>query len=199
MAARTHALASTDEAARQVNLLAADTGAQRLDNQQPRRLIGLGREGSWTFQTYGSAALGEGAGRVYAAHTGVGYFICENLSLNVELITGRIDLKEGTHKSASVYGSDLLLRWYFDKSRDWTAYLEVGAGMHKSSHPFPAVGSHFNFRPQWGIGFTYSMSPDVKLLGGVRWLHISNANKDGSLRNPGFDGVMPYLGMMVPF
>ena len=199
VAACPHAWASTDEAIRQANLLIPASGLEKTDATPPPTLIDFSQEGSWTFQSYGSAALGEGSGKVYTAHFGVGYFFRENLSLNLELVGGSINLNEGHHDSAVVYGMDLLMRWHFYNDGVWAAHLEAGAGMHKSSHPFPAEGTHFNFRPQLGIGFTYSMTPNVKLMAGVRWLHISNANKDGSLKNPGFDGYMLYSGFMLAF
>ncbi len=161
--------------------------------------VGFGKAGSWTFQTYGSAALGDRTGNVFTAHVGAGYYMKDDLSINIELLAGEININEGTEGVASVVGVDLLLRYHFRKEGPWTFYLEGGAGLQQSSDPFPTVGTHFNFRPQAGIGFTVELLDRARLMSGVRWLHISNANKDGPLKNPGYDGVMIYSGLMIPF
>ena len=64
---------------------------------------------------------------------------------------------------------------------------------------FPAAGTHFNFRPQFGMGATLRLTPDVYLMGGAKLFHISNAGIGGPEHNPGFDSFMYYLGVMIPF
>ena len=81
--------------------------------------------------------------------------------------------------------------------------MEGGAGIQESSDPFPEgktnIGTHFNFRPQLGMGFTVGLTDQVRLMAGARWLHISNADRDGSVHNPGYDAVLVYSGLMIPF
>ena len=160
---------------------------------------GLGFEGSWSLQVYGSASLGNSEGEIYASHLGGGYYFVDNLSMNLEVVIGEVDIGEGDRGSASVYGLDLLFRWLFYRHDRWTIYLDGGAGIQQSSSPFPAAGTHFNFRPQFGIGFLYRLREEIHFLAGLRWLHISNADKDGQRHNPGYDAGMFYSGIVVSF
>ncbi len=136
---------------------------------------------------------------MFTSHTGGGYFFQDDRSINLELIAGDIEIDESHQESLAVVGLDLLFRWFLKRDGPWSVYAEAGVGLHQSSGPFPTAGSHFNFRPQAGLGFTLDLDAHVKLMSGARWLHISNANKDGSKRNPGFDGGMIYSGIMVRF
>lgn len=144
-------------------------------------------------------SLGDSSGEIFLLHVGGGYHFVDDLSLNLELLGGGIDIEEGSHGSASVFGADLLLRWHFYKNGDWTCYLDGGGGVQQSSETFPVVGTHFNFRPQLGVGVTCRVSEAVRLMGGVRWLHVSNSNRRGELRNPGFDAALIYAGLTMGF
>lgn len=164
---------------------------------------GLFAPGSWTFQAYGSAAIGNSAGEVYTGHVGVGYFFKDNWSINLEAIGGEIDLGQGADGSAAVMGLDLLLRYYFHRVDRWAFYAEGGAGFQQNSDPFPVgrtnAGTHFNFRPQAGMGLTYELTDEVGVMAGARWLHVSNANRKGQDENPGYDAVMFYSGLMIRY
>jgi len=39
---------------------------------------------------------------------------------------------------------------------------------------------------------------DIRLFGGLRWHHLSNANLAGSNENPGRDSIMGYIGLDFP-
>ena len=43
---------------------------------------------SWTFQTYGSATFGDDAGELYLGRAGVGYHAWDDISVNLEVVTG---------------------------------------------------------------------------------------------------------------
>ncbi len=58
-------------------------------------------------------------------------------------------------------------------------------------------GSHFEFTPQGGFGFTYAIKPQMRLVSGVRWHHISNARTNDS--NPRRDSILVYVGVSMPF
>ena len=61
----------------------------------------------------------------------------------------------------------------------------------------PGNGTEFNFTPQAGLGVTYDIGNEVRLIGGVKWHHISNADLDED--NPGRDSIMAYAGVSFPF
>ncbi len=156
-------------------------------------------KGTWTAQFYGSATLGDVDGEVYAGHASVGYYLLDGLSFNVGLVGGQIDSDETFGDDGYIYGAEMLLRWHFYQQPDWSLYLDGGLGFTWSEHPFPANGTHQNFNPQLGLGFTVDLFDPAKVMIGARWHHISNANRSGGDENPGFDGVMVYAGLMMPF
>jgi hypothetical protein len=156
--------------------------------------------GSWIFQTYGSASINDNDGVLYLSHTGAGYFVVDNLSLNLELVAGGIDSKDRREDDGYALGLDLLVRWHFLRDADdWSLFLEGGAGLFRTENPFPAGGTHQNFTPQGGLGGMARLFDNVYLMGGIRWHHISNARRRGINRNPGFDAPMFYVGVMIPF
>lgn len=155
-------------------------------------------EGSWTLQSYVSATTGDSNhGDVYAAHLGVGYFFVDGLSINVDLLGGLVDagLISGDDDGV-VGGFDLLFRWHFVRGGKWSLYMDGGAGFQLADTDWPS-DSHHNFRPQFGMGFTYALTSRLNLMAGARYLHVSNAHTtDG---NDGFDGAMIYAGAMWGF
>jgi lipid A 3-O-deacylase len=159
-------------------------------------------KGTWAFQTYASATVGEDDGALYLGHFGAGYFVLDGLSLNFEVVFGVARAQEQAGERGDVFptaGFDLLARWHVLRGERWSFYLEGGAGVLQSSQSFPAHGTHFNFTPQAGLGFTFNVTDDVQLMLGSRWHHISNANIFSNDRNPGYDGIMFYGGIMIPF
>jgi len=155
--------------------------------------------GSWTFQAYGAAAIGDpDKGEQYDAHLGVGYFFVDHLSINVELLGGFTDGDDASAfaEDGGVGGFDLLFRWHFLERGPWTLYLDGGAGLQVATEDFPS-DSRFNFRPQIGLGATYELRENLLLMGGARYLHISNAGTSDV--NNGLDAALLDLGVMVPF
>ena len=151
-------------------------------------------EGAWTFQTYGSAGFGDSKGEIYTAHAGFGYHFVDDLSINLEAIGGGARPRDDDN--GAVGGFDLLFRWHFYHEGDWSIYMDGGAGFQQASTNFPS-DSHHNFRPQFGLGLTYHIKDNVRLMAGARWLHISNAGTtDG---NDGLDAAQLYAGLMWGF
>jgi len=182
-----------------LNLAMDDPGISLLSVEPEPSVGGFAKAGTWTFQLYGSAAFGDRNGDVFTGHVGVGYHFIDDVSINLEVIVGAIDIRKGDQETATVYGLDLLVRYHFYKHGAFSLYAEGGAGLQQSTEPFPVGGTHFNFRPQAGIGLTLGLSEEVRLIVGARWLHISNADKEGNLMNPGFDAGVIYTGLMIPF
>ena len=102
-----------------------------------------------------------------------------------------------TGKNAEAVNFNLIFQWHFAGGRGWTAFLDGGAGIMYSNHSVPDDGSHFNFTPQAGFGFTFDISDQMRFLAGARWQHISNANTSNN--NPGRDSILSYVGVSVPF
>jgi hypothetical protein len=130
----------------------------------------------------------------WIAGLGVEHFIEEGLSLSVEL-NGLSIRQSGPNAQAA--NINLLFRWHVIMEKNWSAYMDGGAGLLFATEEVPNSGSEFNFTPQAGIGATYDLGGDVRLMAGVRWHHISNANTDSN--NPGRDSALAYIGVSIPF
>jgi len=62
----------------------------------------------------------------------------------------------------------------------------------------PDDGSKFNFTPQIGFGMSFDIgNGGERLLTGVRWHHISNANTFEE--NPALDFLLIYAALSCPF
>ena len=90
----------------------------------------------------------------------------------------------------------MMFRWHFYRIERFSIYLEGGAGFQQATTEFPS-DSHFTFRPQAGMGATLRIDEKIFLMGGARWLHISNAGTSDI--NEPWDGAMVYLGLMFSF
>ena len=157
-------------------------------------------QGRWTLQLYGSGTSSKNTDGLYSGHVGVGYHFRDGISINAEFVGSAIQMQNTKHDAGGDSASgafDLILRWHFLRGDGWSIFGDVGGGVMESMESFPANGSHFNFRPQAGLGATLRITDDCYLMGGVKWLHVSNANLRE--RNPGFDSAMFYMGLMFPF
>lgn len=125
---------------------------------------------------------------------GISHFIFENLSLDAELNAMFFD-----QRGSDAFGGNLnfLFRWHFFAQETWSIYLDGGAGVLFTTRDVPSNGSSFNFTPQAGLGVSFDIGNDMRILTGVRWHHISNASTYRS--NPGRDSVMGYAGLSMPF
>lgn len=124
---------------------------------------------------------------------GLSWFFVDNVSLDVEF-TGLGIKQPGDDAGAG--DVSLLFRWHFLVRERWTLYVEGGAGLLWASQDVPPDGTSFNFTPQVGLGATYDLGNDVRLMVGARWFHISNARLSDN--NPGLDSVMAYVGVSLP-
>lgn len=159
-------------------------------------------QGTWSFQAYGSMTTSNDSDSLYLGHMGVGYFMWDGFSVNLEVVGGVVDgsnENQATGGDFEASGFDVLLRWHLLRGDGWSIYAEGGAGTLYTSKSFPADGTHFNFTPQVGAGVTLRVLGDMRLMGGIRWHHISNAGIYDHGINPGFDGIMTYAGLMIPF
>ncbi len=153
--------------------------------------------GTRKWQTYASLAAGDhGKGEMYALHLGYGYFLRDYLSVNIDLLGAYI--RSGLDDNGVAAGLDVIFRRHFSWVNDdrWTVYLDLGGGIQQQSTNF-AGNRHFNFRVMGGGGGTLRVSDHVRMMGGLRYLHISDAGIEGG--GGGFDGFMFYGGALFPF
>jgi opacity protein-like surface antigen len=159
----------------------------------------FGTKNSWRWQLQAGGALqaDNPDNRFALLGGGVSYFPISDLSLDLEL-NGMYISQEGDDALAG--NLNMLMRWHFhhDRERRWSLYLDGGIGLFQATDDVPAFkGSHFNFTPQLGGGVSWQVAEDVRMMAGLRWHHISNANLFDV--NDGRDSAFVYVGVSVPF
>jgi opacity protein-like surface antigen len=166
-----------------------------LESKIPGTSQGPFAAGKRVVTGYGSAGAGKASHRVYAGHVGLGYYLVDNLALNIEGVGYFVD---HAHNSAGG-GLDLLPRWHYLAQDNWSMYLDGGCGFIYTSDTLSDPGTHFNFTLQGGAGATYNLTDRLAAMFGARWFHISNARIRGKNRNVGLDSPIFYVGVMSPF
>jgi opacity protein-like surface antigen len=159
--------------------------------------IGEFSKGYQKWQTYVSAAgFDKGKGEMYALHLGYGYFFMDDFSINIDVLGSYI--RSGIDDNGVAAGLDVIFRHHPFKGHDnlWSLYLDVGAGLQQQSTNF-AGSRKFNFRLLGGGGATFRVAENVRLMAGMRYLHISDAGIEGG--GGGFDGFQFYAGSTFPF
>ncbi len=159
----------------------------------------FGEKGSTHWGFYGGAAPDieddQDAVDVYIAAAWQHFFV-DRVEVILELAAFYHD-QEGD--DAYSINPNLVLRWHFLEREKWTVFADAGIGILASSDDVPEGGTSFNLTPRAGVGATYALTESLRLVGGVRWHHISNARIEGEEANPDRDGVMIYGGVLVPF
>lgn len=128
------------------------------------------------------------------AGVGYSYFMRDDFAIVIEFNGLYIDQ---FGPDAVGINLNLMLRYHFISLDTWSVYLDGGAGLLFTDNDVPVGVSEFNLTPQLGIGFTCDVGSDNRLMAGLRWYHISNANTDPI--NPGRDHVYFYAGLSLPF
>lgn len=90
----------------------------------------------------------------------------------------------------------MLFRYHAINRDTWTAFADIGVGLLIATDDVPADGTDFNFTPTVGVGATWQLPGSAaRLVGGIRWHHISNARIDDNLLNPSRDDIAVFLGV----
>jgi hypothetical protein len=139
------------------------------------------------------------SGDLYGARMGVGYYLLDALSVHgnaVALYLDAVDQGDVDGDDSVGVGWEFVFRWYVLRGDSWATYFDGGLGVLYSSEPFPAKGTRFNFTESLGLGLAKRVTAKLWLMAGTGWAHISNADISGDGKNPGFDGVKVYLGVL---
>ncbi|MEL6224806.1 MAG: acyloxyacyl hydrolase [Cyanobacteria bacterium J06627_8] len=166
------------------------TPAASDDEVEPPLSFGDAGQNRWYVQGAGATTFENEFGLVGA---GLSHFFANGQSINLEL-NGMAFFQTGD--DAAGVNLTLLHRWHFVRQENWSLYIDGGAGLLGTTDDVPSTGSSFNFTPQAGGGATVRLNDEQRLMVGLRWHHISNANLFSS--NPGRDSVMGYVGVNFP-
>lgn len=169
-----------------------------------------GQETTW-FLTVGAGVAGDSdPGTHYDAFVSWSTFIGKQLEVQLEASGWYFDQDPG---STGGVGFAVNLRWHLlhgayggqsgwgsaDVGNDWTFYIDAGIGVIVSGDDVPPGGTSVNLAPQAGAGFTARLGEtSTRLVGGVRWHHMSNARFNGDSNNPDFNAPMVYIGLEWP-
>jgi hypothetical protein len=154
----------------------------------------FGAKDSWRWQLIGSwMGNFEGADQLEMEWS-ASWFFMQNVSMDFGL-SGDAILQPGLDAGGG--GASLMLRWHFLTRADWSVYGDIGCGMLFTNEPVPSDGGRVNFTPRAGLGGTVAVGGSARLMGGLRWYHISNANTGQD--NPGRDSLQVYGGVSFPF
>ncbi len=170
------------------------------DFQEPALTNQFNKAGSWRWAIYGSAAFDVNEdSENYNLHYSASKFFTDDFNLSFELGGMYCNQDAPDHDTGGINGN-ILLRWHFVNRETWSLYLDAGAGLLYVDDKVPFDGSHLNMTPQAGFGGSVQIDQDrdIRLFGGVRWHHVSNANLAGSEENPGRDSILAYVGLDFP-
>jgi len=155
-------------------------------------------QGSFSLQTYAGymADVTNRSVRNAGATVGIGYYLLENVGLNIEATGCYVD-EPGPNTFGG--GINLLLRHHLMVRPNWSFFIDVGPGFLEAKRDVPPNGTRFNITFRTGPGFTYKLDEHMHLLIGGHFVHQSNARMWGSDRNPSVNGLEGYIGLMFTF
>lgn len=168
------------------------------ENNKPIRPYRYGRRGQkrWFFQTGIGIPYDPAESNTFGlVGAGGTYFFADGHSVNL-VLNGLYFSQVGS--DAAGINLDLIGRWHIVREKKWSFFVDGGAGIIGTTSRVPLVGgSRFNFTPQVGGGLSFQLPKRKRLLMGVRWYHISNA--DLYEPNTGLDSVYGWVGVDVPW
>ena len=155
-------------------------------------------KGTWTvtgYSAYTKNFINDQA-KIVSGTVGVGYYFFDNISLNAEM-SGYHNEQVGP--DANIANFEAVIRQHLWHSGRFSLYIDGGAGLAYASHRTPFYGTYYNYILEFGVGATFQIYENVHLMGGVRYFHLSNADLEGPLHNPGINATQGYLGLMFKF
>lgn len=171
--------------------------------QQPQKEQEAFAKGSWAVELWGSYIDSGGVSSDEvtggSGNVGVGYYLLDRLGLYAEVSGYTLNEHHQGDTEAAGGGFNLLLRWHFLTVDKLTFYVDGAAGLVEFNRDFPSGGTRFNFVERAGVGATFQLLDKMHLMGGVRYMHLSNADIDGSDRNPAFNALEYYAGLVFTF
>ena len=164
-------------------------------------------KGTWTLDLYGTYVHSfHKKDNLASGVVGGSYYFAERHAVRFEAVGYFLNNQEGESGGAAADsddtaagGANIGLRWHFHERGRYTFFVEGIAGLFYGLRNFPQGGTHFNFNEQVGLGATYRLDENCHLVGGLRYMHISNARIRGEDENPRFDGLGAFVGMAFTY
>lgn len=137
---------------------------------------------------------------------GVSWFAADGFSLDLAAEMYKIDASTPEVSPRQAYsatggGGSIGITWHFLEGRlgdrDWSIFADAGVGLLWTGDDVPPGGTRLNFTPRAGIGGTLGLDDRTRLVLGLRWFHISNAQTGSD--NPGIDALQVVGGVSFAF
>lgn len=181
--------------------LAQDAGAAHSPGAPAGAAARYGMPGQWWLGVGGGVGIGQtdGEGAVDGRFTlTTSLFLVENFEFLMDW-----SLWGYTQDGPDTFGASwsflFRLHFPFDEDNRTTVFVDGGVGIMGSLEEVPDHGTNVNFLPTIGVGLSHQLGDGpARIVGGVRWHHISNARIDGEENNPSRDGAMFYLAYTFP-
>jgi hypothetical protein len=151
--------------------------------------------GSFTLNTTAAYArsLDKDEADIGSIELGGNYFIWDNFSLGAEIDAHCISQLGDDAAAFSLVGT---FRHHLWQREAWTIFIDGAFGPSYSLRDTPQGGTHFNFLSRLGLGATYRLDEHMHLMFGARYWHLSNARIEGVERNPNFNAVQVFIGLI---
>jgi hypothetical protein len=131
---------------------------------------------------------------------GIGYYVLDNLAINGEFSGYFVDQDTG---NATAGAASIGLRHHVldlgEAPSNSSLFVDVGAGFFSADDQVPPGGTHSNTTFYVGLGIARPLKENVYLIGGARYFHLSNADREGDDRNPSINAVQGFVGVMFRF
>jgi hypothetical protein len=134
--------------------------------------------------------LADGSAAVFWSFTRRATLLVEFHATRVEQVSSR---------NAFVNGLVPLVRFRMFDVPGGTLYAEVGPGISWSDTRTPPRGTQFNYLVQGTVGIAHRLGSRSHFVTGFRWLHLSNASREGRSRNPDIEALGAYGGLSLAF
>ncbi len=89
-----------------------------------------------------------------------------------------------------------MFRYHLINEDSWSFFADLGIGVQFATDAVPEDAKEFGFTPRIGVGATARLDGATRLVGGVRWHHVSNGHLWGDDDNDPHDGLVGYVGVM---
>ena len=166
-------------------LAAVPTVARAADDCDPR----------WTVESL-ATTLGDVTNRhvvMGGATIGLGYRVIDDTSVLVD-VSG-YGFSEGRTDGVAA-GITVGLRQHLADVGRFGFDVDVSGGILGANRELPYNGTHFNETIEVGPAVTYPFRPGLFLVGGVRYFHLSNADReDAPGRNPSVNAIQGVVGL----
>lgn len=177
-----------------IALLAIHVGNARADEAGatyfPRGAFALTLEGDYAHSFDLSRE------RIESGSVGVGYYFLDNNSISAEFAGFAVQQAGG---DSAISEANFRLRTHFLQAGPFSFYVDGAAGVSIANNETPRGGTYYNYVLQIGPGVAYRLQDHLFLMGGARYWHLSNAQIQGSDRNPSINAIEGYVGLMLTF